>query len=144
MAMSRRDFVASALAAAAAKGAAEPVIPAKGETQQSQPAPPEPLVAGDLEKFSADGVYADFRQQGFFVVRRGKRIIALSSVCTHKGCKVRVAEDESFFCKCHGSTFDRDGKVTKGPARRNLPRLAVRLDEQRQVLVDPSQQIENK
>jgi len=70
-----------------------------------------------------------------FVVRREKKVFALSSVCTHKGCKVRAQDDGSYHCKCHGSTFDREGKVTKRPAKRDLPRLGVALDERSHVLV---------
>ena len=77
-----------------------------------------------------DDVYTEHRDDGFFVVRRDKQLFALSSVCTHKGCKVRVADDLSFFCKCHKSTFDKDGRVTKGPAKRDLPRIPVATDEQ--------------
>jgi Rieske Fe-S protein len=100
-------------------------------------APSEKVVdAGALAQFSTDQVYDGFRQQGFFVIRRDGKLFALSSICTHKGCKVRVADDQTFFCKCHGSTFDRDGKVTKKPATRDLPRLAVVTDERHHVLVN--------
>ena len=97
--------------------------------------------AGSLSSFSEDDAYDKYRQQGFFVVRRERKLFALSSVCTHKGCKLRVKDDLSFICKCHGSTFDKDGHVTKGPAKRDLPRLAVRLDEAGHVLVDLNQAI---
>ncbi len=40
---------------------------------------------------------------------------ALSLVCTHLGCTVTVTEDD-LACPCHGSRFDRQGKVLKGPA----------------------------
>ena len=75
-------------------------------------------------------MYPGFREDGFFVIRRDKKLFALSSVCTHKGCKVRVAGDLSYFCKCHKSTFDKDGHVTKGPAKRDLPRVPVATDDQ--------------
>ena len=137
--------MAAALAAAAGEAARASEAPAEGGPPDSQPAArDEPVDAGPLDKFSSDGVFGDFRQQGFFLIRRGKRLSALSSICTHKGCKVRLAEDQSFYCKCHDSEFDRDGKVIEGPAKRNLPWLAVKLDDRRHVLVDPSQQVENK
>ena len=85
--------------------------------------------AGPLANYKEDDVYPGFRDDGFFVIRREKTLFALSSVCTHKGCKVRVADDLSFFCKCHKSEFDRDGHVTKGPAKRDLPRIPVATDE---------------
>jgi len=56
-------------------------------------------------------------------------LFALSSICTHRNCLLTAEPDHSFFCNCHGSTFDENGKVTEGPAKRNLPVLATREDE---------------
>ncbi|MGO8838567.1 MAG: ubiquinol-cytochrome c reductase iron-sulfur subunit [Limisphaerales bacterium] len=83
----------------------------------------------------ADGVYTRFRDPGFFIVRRGANLFALSAVCTHRKCRLDAGPDETFHCPCHGSTFDPDGKVTKGPARRNLPLLAVMTNEKGDLLV---------
>ena len=91
--------------------------------------------AGALSDYGTEGVYDAFRGDGFFLVRREREIIALSSVCTHKGCKVRAQADRSYLCKCHGSRFDQAGKVLKAPAKRDLPRLKVALDERGHVLV---------
>jgi len=51
-------------------------------------------------------------------------LIALSMICTHKGCEVRVLPD-GFQCPCHGSEYDIDGAVVEGPASRPLQRFAV-------------------
>ncbi len=51
--------------------------------------------------------------------------VAISLTCTHQGCTVQLADDGKFHCPCHGAAFDRDGKVVKGPATRNLPRFQV-------------------
>ena len=91
--------------------------------------------AGPIRNFAADGVYDNFRDQGFFVVRQGDKLFALSSICTHKFCKLRAETDHSFYCKCHGSTFDPTGKVTMGPAKRDLPIYAATVDEQGQLQV---------
>jgi len=79
--------------------------------------------AGPSKNFVRDGVYSQFRSQGFFIVRRGAELIAISSVCTHRKCTVTAQPDRSFYCPCHGSTFDPEGHVTRGPARRHLPLL---------------------
>jgi Rieske Fe-S protein len=79
--------------------------------------------AGPVGNFAVDGIYDGFRDQGFFVIRRGAKLFALSAICTHRRCKLDGTHDRSFYCKCHGSTFDPDGKVTEGPATRNLPVL---------------------
>lgn len=49
---------------------------------------------------------------------------ALSPICTHRGCTVDV-NGARLVCPCHGSTYDRDGRVLKGPAQRPLARYPV-------------------
>ena len=76
-----------------------------------------------------------FRDQGFFVIRNGEKLIALSAICTHRKCRLFAEPNRSFYCKCHGSTFDPAGKVTSGPAKRDLPILPVFVNEKGQLLV---------
>jgi cytochrome b6-f complex iron-sulfur subunit len=94
------------------------------------------LNAGPASNYAADGVYSNFRNQGFFVVRQGDKLFALSAICTHRKCALSVEPDRSFYCKCHGSTFDAGGHVTKGPAQRDLPVLSAHTTEQGQLIVD--------
>ena len=55
-----------------------------------------------------------------FIIRTGSsKFLALSTVCTHKKCEVDFTGD-GFECPCHGSTYDKSGKVTNGPAKKNL------------------------
>jgi Rieske Fe-S protein len=91
--------------------------------------------AGPVSNYASDGLYIRFRDQGFFVIRRGEQLFALSSNCTHRICKLDAEADRSFFCPCHGSTFDASGKVTEGPARRDLPILPSVTNEDGQLLV---------
>jgi Rieske Fe-S protein len=49
---------------------------------------------------------------------------AVSPICTHRGCTVDVS-GARLVCPCHGSTYDRTGKVLRGPAQRALTRYAV-------------------
>ena len=44
----------------------------------------------------------------------------LSAVCTHAGCKVAEVVDGVIACPCHGSRFNLDGSVAKGPATKPL------------------------
>lgn len=146
MGLSRRQFVILTAAAAAGCGreadearsqgsASSPAVP------DSQPAAAEAVDAGPVGGFASDRVYDSFREQGFFVIRRDGQVFALSSICTHKGCKVRAQPDQSFLCKCHGSKFTPDGKVLNGPADRDLPRLAVAVSEDKHVLVNLSRPV---
>lgn len=128
MELNRRQFVALAAAVAATAAQAWAQGLASASTQPSSPdtQPDESAFdAGPLSDFQSEKVYEQFRERGLFVIHRDKRLFVLSSVCTHKGCKVRAQADQSFLCKCHGSRFDPEGKVTKGPAARDLPQLPV-------------------
>jgi len=91
--------------------------------------------AGPSAQYLADGVYTRFRDRGFFLVRRGGNLFALSAICTHKRCRLEAEPDRTFSCPCHGSTFNPDGQVTKGPAQRNLPVFELSVDRDGNVLV---------
>ena len=67
-----------------------------------------------------------FRDERLALFRSEGGFYALSLVCTHLGCTVTVTED-ALSCPCHGSRFDRQGKVLTGPADRALVRLKVEL-----------------
>ena len=65
-----------------------------------------------------------YREARVAVMRSGNEVYALSLVCTHLGCTVNVTE-RGLSCPCHGSEFDRQGLVLKGPAVRSLQRLKL-------------------
>lgn len=49
--------------------------------------------------------------------------LVMSGVCTHLGC-VPLADAGDYggwFCPCHGSHYDKAGRVRRGPAPYNLP-----------------------
>lgn len=55
--------------------------------------------------------------------------LALDDKCTHLGCKHRWNADRRLFeCPCHGSEFDTEGTVLKGPATRNLTVSLIKPD----------------
>lgn len=136
MESSRREFI---FVAGMAFLSLEELIPntALADPATTSSTLPDGVVdVGPLAHYQQDGVYPDFRDAGVMVVRRNRQLFALSSVCTHRGCKVRAREDESFVCKCHGSAFDKDGHVTSPPATRDLARLAIAQTPEGRVLVD--------
>lgn len=82
-----------------------------------------------------DAQFAPLKNKGGFVVTDNTIIIntaadgliALSSICTHKGCTVeydKTAKD--ILCPCHHSKFAFDGSVLQGPATKPLPHYTVK------------------
>lgn len=69
-----------------------------------------------------------FQNERIALLRSEKELYALSLVCTHLGCTVMVSASE-LACPCHGSRFDRQGRVLNGPADRSLPRMKVEISD---------------
>jgi Rieske Fe-S protein len=55
-----------------------------------------------------------------------RRYAAVSPICTHLGCTVEI-EQARLVCPCHGSTYDREGRVLRGPAEEPLASYRVAL-----------------
>lgn len=76
------------------------------------------------------------------LARDANGVYAMSAVCTHAGC---LLDDSSqtiaagLYCPCHGSMFDGDGTVVRGPARASLQHYAVTIAADGTITVDGSQ-----
>jgi Rieske Fe-S protein len=127
--MNRREFLL--LAGAVACGCQ--TAPNTGSTAAASPG--RTIDCGPAGNYAKDGLYASFREQGIFIIRKEGRLFALSSYCTHRRCKLTGESDNSFYCPCHGSTFDPAGNVTEGPATQNLPELATTVSAGGHLLV---------
>ncbi|MEA3464868.1 MAG: Rieske (2Fe-2S) protein [Thermodesulfobacteriota bacterium] len=90
----------------------------------STPKTPETLLATVGDETIPERGALVYRQQRFALIRKQGEVYALSLVCTHLGCTLSVTPQE-LICPCHGSTFDRYGVVTRGPADQSLPRLRL-------------------
>lgn len=59
---------------------------------------------------------------------------AISLVCTHLGCTVEQKAG-GYECPCHGSRYNEQGDVTRGPARQALRLLRVEITAEGHVLL---------
>jgi len=80
---------------------------------------------GDLSSFPL-GSYTFRPDIPAVIFNHAGEFIAYSLVCTHLGCTVEQ-DGGNLSCPCHGSRFDRDGKVIQGPAQRALKRLRIEI-----------------
>lgn len=51
-----------------------------------------------------------------------------SAVCPHAGCNVNEVVDGAIVCPCHGSRFNLDGTVAKGPAKEPLTSTPITVE----------------
>ncbi|MEM6503166.1 MAG: cytochrome b6-f complex iron-sulfur subunit [Cyanobacteria bacterium P01_C01_bin.89] len=83
-----------------------------------------------LSKFTAEHNVGDrvlvqgLKGDPTYLVMQGESAIAdygLNAVCTHLGCVVPWnASEDKFICPCHGSQYNNEGKVVRGPAPLSL------------------------
>lgn len=92
---------------------------------------PENFPAGSVTRLEAGKCFVFSGDDGLHVI---------SSVCTHLGCVVAYADD-GIRCPCHGSLFDAAGRVTGGPAPRDLPWLEVTQAADGGLYVDSAREV---
>lgn len=76
-------------------------------------------------------------KQKIFVETSEGRVRAQTAVCTHLGCTVNMVET-GYACPCHGSTYDRHGRNTGGPAPLPLVYFSVFSGASGDIMVDKS------
>jgi cytochrome b6-f complex iron-sulfur subunit len=96
--------------------------------------PPARFTIGNPDHFPAGSV-TFLEDRRVFLFNGSDGFYAVSSVCTHLGCNVkRVAT--GFECPCHGSRFDENGRVVRGPAPRPLAWFSLSLSPRGDLIVD--------
>ncbi len=65
-----------------------------------------------------------------WVMEKGGKLVALSTVCPHLGCGVDYdTSHNKFYCACHKTWFGLDGSVEEGPSPRAMDELEVESAE---------------
>jgi Rieske Fe-S protein len=96
---------------------------------EMDPAPPSEYDLGPAINFRPNTTSLLMHIPAVLVCKGLDEFIAFSLVCTHLGCTVEQKNDQ-YECPCHGSVFNREGQLEKGPAERALQRLLVTKNEE--------------
>ena len=68
------------------------------------------------------------KQKQVFVYRKNDNIDIYDAHCTHMGCILNFNnQTDQFNCPCHKSRFDIDGTKLRGPAKRDLDKIAFKI-----------------
>ncbi len=79
-------------------------------------------VDGWREVDSSEAVYVTKDAQGALAV--------LSSICPHMGCTVTWRDGQhDFYCPCHGSVFEPNGRHVSGPSPRGMDPLPNKVED---------------
>ncbi|MFQ6000220.1 MAG: ubiquinol-cytochrome c reductase iron-sulfur subunit [Anaerolineae bacterium] len=101
--------------------------------------PPVTFKIGRPEEYP-QGSKRFLREARLFVIHEEGGFHAMSAVCTHIGCSLNSV-DWGYICPCHGSKFDRVGKVLAGPAPKPLPWFKLFLAPDGELVVDTSRTV---
>ena len=80
---------------------------------------PKVIRLSDYPELRNIGGYALITSKVIVIRTSSSKFVALNLTCTHKQCTVEY-DGTSFECPCHSSEYDKYGKVTLGPATKNL------------------------
>ena len=132
-----------ALKVLASSGAAGAFVSACGAPSGTQPTPVGTIEAGLVTDYPV-GSLEPVGTLPLAVGRDAKGLYAMSLTCTHTGCN--MAQDGNVspggvVCGCHGSRFDVNGAVTRGPAQDDLAHFAVTVDASGTITVHGDQTV---
>ena len=103
------------------------------------------------------GPPSDFAGHGLYPVGAGSLIdrvlvghdcsglYALRALCPHMGCTLALESlisEDGVTCGCHGSQFDLQGRVIKGPAKKDLAPEAIVLGCDGLLYIDRTKNVE--
>jgi Rieske Fe-S protein len=131
VALDRREFVATCacllaggLISACASLAARPVPVTDGRIRLTLAEHPELTRPDGALKILPEGA-----TNPLYVLRLDDgRFAVISPICTHQGCTVDI-QGPRLVCPCHGSTYDREGRVLRGPAERSLGQFTAGVSD---------------
>ena len=118
-------------ALAACGGGGDKTAAGSETSQTSAPAAPDGAIAKTSDVPVGSGVIVD---DVVVTQPAAGDFKAFSATCTHKGCTVNKIADGTIDCPCHGSKFNLDGTVAKGPATKPLESKVISVQGESIVL----------
>ena len=103
--------------------------------------PPSRFAVGRPDDFPS-GTATFLPDRRLFVFNSDAGFYAISSICTHLGCNVHHVPGGGFTCPCHGSRFDANGRVVRGPAPQPLAWFGLSLSPRGELVADERRVVE--
>jgi Rieske Fe-S protein len=113
---------------------ARPVTPVNGKIELALQHYPELTRVGGALQLQPTGS----QEPIYVLILDNNDVVALSPICTHLACTVQI-QGALLVCPCHGSTYDREGQVLRGPAARALARYPVTRSADGMIIIDVRQ-----
>ena len=83
-----------------------------------------------------------FPEKKIAIVNKNGKFFALSLICPHLGCTVKVV-NQYIICPCHGSKFLHTGKYISGPAKKDLIAYNVFFKDDNTIIIDLNKPIKS-
>ncbi|MBP9095868.1 MAG: Rieske 2Fe-2S domain-containing protein [Ignavibacteria bacterium] len=132
---SRRDFLKKSFTGvilgtvAASCINVEKLLAAADTYEISSGGAPKTYSLSDYPDLNSKGGYAMVTSKVIVINKGSGKYTALDMTCTHKKQPVEF-DGSKFICPGHGSEFDSSGKVTEGPATKNLKSYKVTYNKE--------------
>jgi Rieske Fe-S protein len=96
------------------------------------------LAVRDHARLTQPGGYLKLQPEALatpvYVLAVEDGFVAVSPICMHLGCTVDI-EGARLVCPCHGSMYDRQGNVLRGPTERPLRRYHTTLTPEGELII---------
>ncbi len=119
------------------------VLAPSGCSSGVQPADVGDVSAGNVSALSVDSLRA-IGSDPVCIGRDANGAYAMTLTCTHAGCNIAESGSVSYQgiqCACHGSQFDANGNVVRGPAGSPLQHFAVTADSAGNLTIHGGQEV---
>ncbi len=128
----RREFIHNLIGGLAGIGVASALGEAGYAAERAQPGVLAVVSIeqhGELKRLGGFVTVKSTPAGDLIVIRSGEsEYTALSVVCPHAQCSIKVKNPSLIQCPCHQSGYKTDGSYISGPAKRGLRKFPVQIE----------------